>query len=322
MEWFKKQYDVAVLLIVALISTGIAAYGIYQIFSFSELFNERNSPKARDNNLRQAELSSLNQALESLDIKPKWSSYEGLLFVSRIYILKDNQIIDPIEGDTPLHPPVPNDWILKYNLDYSRSDLLETDPDNDGFTVLEEFLAGTNPIDPNSVPPRWTKLRVRDYTVIPFLLKFSGTMDEGNTFSINYIDERTKQPDPKRPTQMVSIGEQIEISGQKYTVIEYHPKKITDNVTGLEKDESELVVQNKLTGDKIVLINGKITDSPTVLVSFVNLIDSQEIKNIKIGQEFSLTADPQTKYRLESANENQAILINKSTGEKIKIPRE
>ncbi|MCX7712523.1 MAG: thrombospondin type 3 repeat-containing protein [Chthoniobacterales bacterium] len=322
MEWVKKHYDGIILLIFALVAIGVSGYGLIQVFTFADLFVDRNSPKPRDNNIRQAELASLERAAENLDKKPKWNTYEGSLFVSRIYILKDNQLIDPMEGDTPLHPPVPNDWILKYNLDYSRSDVLEIDPDNDGFTVLEEYRAGTNPNDVNSVPPRWTKLRMKEYTVIPFLLKFSGTMDEGNTFSINYIDEKTKQPDPKRPTQMVSKGEQIEISGQKYTVVEYNPKKEVDPNSGLERDVSELVVQNKLTGDKIILVNGKITDSPTVYVSLVNLIDGQEVKNLKIGQEFSLTADPETKYRLESATENQAILINKKTGERLEIPRE
>ena len=45
---------------------------------------------------------------------------------------------------------LPDVWELAYSMDPSRPGDQNNDPDNDGRTNLEEFLSGTNPLDPNS----------------------------------------------------------------------------------------------------------------------------------------------------------------------------
>ncbi len=46
----------------------------------------------------------------------------------------------------------------------------ELDPDGDHFTNLEEFLAGTDPTDPKSIPAYFTKLRLVKFDPVPFCL--------------------------------------------------------------------------------------------------------------------------------------------------------
>ena len=43
-------------------------------------------------------------------------------------------------------------WWKKYNLDPNDAAQLVADPDGDGYSNREEFLADTNPRDPNSLP--------------------------------------------------------------------------------------------------------------------------------------------------------------------------
>ena len=57
---------------------------------------------------------------------------------------------------TPDPPPVTIAAWRRANFGFSATDLTiagdDADPDGDGFTNLQEFLAGTNPLDPSSIP--------------------------------------------------------------------------------------------------------------------------------------------------------------------------
>ena len=43
-------------------------------------------------------------------------------------------------------------WCRRYGLDPKDPAMLDADPDGDGFTNREEYIAGTNPLDPHSMP--------------------------------------------------------------------------------------------------------------------------------------------------------------------------
>ncbi|HLB33200.1 MAG TPA: Amuc_1099 family pilus-like system protein, partial [Chthoniobacterales bacterium] len=78
-------------------------------------------------------------------ISPSNDTFFGVpLFTSRHYFLHQGKLIDPIEAKIQLHPPVPNEWLLKNHLDITDPNILSRDNDHDGFTNLEEWL-GSNP---------------------------------------------------------------------------------------------------------------------------------------------------------------------------------
>ncbi len=69
---------------------------------------------------------------------------------------------DPVDlGDKsypPVHPPIPNSWWLKHDVDPDWSDSPDRDADGDGFTNLDEFTGETDPNDPKSFPALIAKL--------------------------------------------------------------------------------------------------------------------------------------------------------------------
>lgn len=309
MDWLKKHYDSALLVLFAIVVIAVAAGIFLSSQSFGEAFAERNSPKPADHTVPAPPVEPLERALKSLSSAASWAAHEGSLFVSRIYILKEGALFDPIDGDEPLHPPVDNAWLLKHDLDYSRTDILETDPDEDGFTVLEEWVAKTDPSDPKSTPPLVSKLRLQSTNRIPFKVKFSGSPDGGETFTINFIDNT------REPTRFMTRGETIKIAEQTYTLTQYEEK--SEMVNDISRDVSELLLENKSTGDKIILVNDKIMDSPTSYATFRNLV-SGSTTEVKKGDSFKLDGTEDT-FELLEVGENQATIRNTKTGETFSI---
>lgn len=311
MDWFKKNYDRTLLILAGLLLLAVGVLLYLNSASFSEQFADRNSSKPPNHTVAAAALEPIQLGSEALEKPRNWGGHDGSLFVSRPYVLKDGRLYDPLESEEPLHPPVENKWLIKYDLDYTIMDVLSTDPDKDGFTVLEEWNAKTDPTNPTSIPPYWTKLRLKQLIRIPFRVKFSGTPDGGETFTINSID------DPRQRTQFLKLGDTISIAGIPYTLSKYEAK--TQMVNDISRDISELSLENKTTGEVIVLVYDKVIDSPTSFALFVNEMDGVETK-IKKGAEFALPQEPDLKYKLIDITEENALIEDRKSGEKHTVP--
>jgi len=76
---------------------------------------------------------------------------------------------------------LPDSWEMQYfgNLDYGPND----DPDHDGLSNIQEFIAGTNPNDPNSV------LRVTDINTASGQVNLTWNSVAGKTYTIYSADQ-------------------------------------------------------------------------------------------------------------------------------------
>lgn len=72
---------------------------------------------------------------------------------------------------------IPDEWFIQFGLDPFDAELANRDLDGDGFTVREEFEAGTNPVDPADHPSYGYKLRVIRTASRPFGLRFQGIQE-------------------------------------------------------------------------------------------------------------------------------------------------
>ncbi|MFZ4598774.1 MAG: Amuc_1099 family pilus-like system protein [Terrimicrobiaceae bacterium] len=309
MDWIKQNYERALLGLLAVVAVASAGLAGWEAVSFPEKFAERNSPKKPDNKTVPPNLQAVDSAVTAASAPQSFSAHEGSLFVSRPYVLKGDVLMDPLEEGQELHPPIKNAWLIKYNLDYADPGIREQDPDKDRFSNLEEFVAGTDPTNDQSVPPYFTKLKLVKFDPKPFRLRFSGTPDEGQTFSINTKDLGGR-------TQFLQIGEMVQ--GAPYKILSFEAKKTTRNE--MDIDVSELTIQNTETGQKIVLVFDKEADDPTSFGEFLYLYDNSKIR-VKKDDEFSLKPEDGKKYKLVDISAQEAVIQDLATREKHPIGR-
>lgn len=314
MDWFKKHFDRVILAALGLLVLVFAGIIIMQATSFGEIFESRNSAKRPNNTVPPPATDLLKERAALIEKPTEWGPHKGSLFVSEPYLVKvdgnlDNKPVNPLEpGQPPLHPPIPNDWLIKYNLDYADANLLNADPDGDKFSNLEEYNGKTDPTAAASKPGYITKLRLAEFIKVPFRLKFSGTPDDGQTFSINTLDLR-------QPTSFLPMG--AAIPKTPYKIVNYEKK--TEMKNDIEIDVSELTVENQETGQKIVLVFDKPVNDPTVFARFKYLWDGSEFK-VKKNESFSVKPDANVKYKLIDISDTEAV-IESPQGDKIQVPK-
>ena len=307
MNWLKKHYERAFLGGFALALLACSGWLSWQAHSFPDNFADRNSSKKPDNSITPPDTKSVADAAALASTPRSWSPHEGSLFVSRPYVIKDDKIYDPLEGGEPLHPPITNAWLVKYNLDYGDPDVASQDPDKDGFTNMEEFLAGVDPTNEKSTPPYSTKLRLTKFDPVPFRLKFGGDSGDGETFIINTKDAKSR-------TQFLKRGDTIE--GAPYKLLAYEKKDTTKN--DMEVNVSELTIQNTDSGQKIVLVYDKETDDPTSYGEFLYLWNNSKFR-IKKEDEFTLPPETDRKYKLIDISAQEAQIEDLKSGQKFRI---
>src|SRR2546430_11324346 len=128
----------------------------------------------------------LDRAAEQLQQPAQWrASTRSGLFVPEKHFIGANGLPATLQN-TQVHPPVPNDWFERFGLPIVDADILDQDPDGDGFTNLDEWQGGTNPTDKDSHPDYLPKLHLVSATEEPFRFMFSSWV--AGTFAINTID--------------------------------------------------------------------------------------------------------------------------------------
>ena len=163
----KQNYDKILLASGIVLGLGVAAYGTLTFLGLNDKykFTTQVSEKAIEPPPGIKKAAEVGQELSaSHELKPiaqETQKYVG--FVAPNLWIKEGGMepFDIISGP-PIHGNIPNKWFLDNGLEneFVYSDVLTRDPDNDGFTVQEEYAAKTHPNDPNSHPPLVSKLFV------------------------------------------------------------------------------------------------------------------------------------------------------------------
>lgn len=74
---------------------------------------------------------------------------------------KPKKVIDLVKSE-PVHPPIENAWWLEHDIDPMPADAQDGDPDEDGYSNLEEYTAKTDPRDAQSHPSLLDKLKIHE----------------------------------------------------------------------------------------------------------------------------------------------------------------
>ena len=172
MSWFSSNYDKALLGGGALVALGTLYFGYTQLQSADEDFSNKLMGAGKVNAAVDG-AEKIAQASQSMALDHGWKpgDFEGRevdLFTGIPLFLKRDGGGQPIDllKDSPVHPPITNDFWLKYRLDPGFADSPQRDPDGDGFSNLEEFRDETDPTDRDDHPLLFKKLRyVKDQSV-------------------------------------------------------------------------------------------------------------------------------------------------------------
>ncbi len=213
MSWFSSNYDKALLAGGGLISLGLLYFGWSQSQLSGKEFSDRlmGGGKIKTGVEGAEEIAFTSQSM-TLDHGIKRPVAEDGRLVDMmtgvpLFIKRDTngQAIDLFK-DQPVHPPIPNDWWLKYGVDPGFADSPLQDPDGDGFTNLEEFRGGTDPTDPSSHPALIGKLRFIEDETVSWLLR-PGFLGQNGAMPMKFEDikglkNNAGAADPLKPNQL------------------------------------------------------------------------------------------------------------------------
>jgi hypothetical protein len=331
MDWIKKHYDQFLLALAALALLAVSGLLILKARSFGENFTAAQTNIVPRDKVPEVDLSALESARKLADSPVRWQPAAGTneyLFVVEPYILDKGFPKKPKEGyihhdtltGTQAAPNIPNSFFLKNKLPLLDAGVATQDPDKDGFFNEDEWRGNrdpkdpakwsgmatppvsTDPNDPKSHPEYVSKLFLKQWIRIPFVLLFQATDGDPkkpDAFQINGADARGKK------TEFLKLGD-TESTG-RYRLEKYEHKMRINEKIGGEEDVSELTVVNVETKDAVVLVLGKPTNSPDSYAEFDYQWNGKPIK-VKKLQEFVLLPETDKRYKLIDITEAGAVI--------------
>jgi hypothetical protein len=297
LDWIKAHYD-RVALIAAGIFLFVCAVSIWwNAIQFGNRLVAQPGPTLK-NASPPPVATELDRAAQRLQNPLQWkSSTRSGLFVPEKHFIGANGLPATLQN-TQVHPPVPNDWFEKFGLPIQDADVLEQDPDGDGFANLDEWQGATDPTNKDSHPDYLTKLHLVSATEEPFRFIFASSV--GGTFALNAIDQ-------SEPTQFLKIGDVIR--GTDFKIVKFTPK-YERNQYGTNVDVSELLLQHPETKAQVTLVKEKVATSPQSVATFVYAWGGRREFEVRKDQEFSLKPVEEINYKLVDVQPTKAVIVN------------
>lgn len=337
MSWFSKNYEKAALGGAVAIALGLAYMGWSKFGSVESDFGA-DLKGAGNNNAAVRDADLIPKALASLKLDRSWvralagdrpvDLFVGIpLFVPSS---APDTTIDLQGKDSPLvHPPIPNIWWLDNRIDPGFGDSPARDPDQDGFTNLEEYNSKTDPNNAKSFPPLIAKLMyVRDES-LGWVLRPS--FGDNGKFPFKYQDT-------KGGSNQTGAADMIEPNGlffpkapmaNRFKLLGSEVRKEVNKATKVERDVTIVRIEDQRPNKKGTIyefpsplsedrMNEYLKYDRTAILTLEAL--GQQGKEFKVEENmtFALPADGAKKdYLLKSVTPESIIVeYTDATGEK------
>jgi hypothetical protein len=304
MKWLAKYYDRLLLLAASSAALVFAVLMITGSLSFADRFTQERPGKRSEIGETQADEASTvalalkQESIWGVNLMPPRKPIH--LNVSVPLVESNGEVFDMTIDDGPLlRDPVPNTWLLANEIRFLRSDCLMLDPDDDGFSNLEEWQGSTDPQDQASHPPFTDKLFLADRFEVPYRLVFRGAIEP--QFQIQRVE-----PPPKRSWFVQREGKFEEEN--RFTLLDFTERMVANERVGGMIDASELLLFDNLWEEEFVLVKGQEKDLPTYYAIFEYRLKGKTQFQVRKRDQFTLPNDPVTTYVLSEVTETEATI--------------
>ncbi len=206
MSWISENYEKVALGAGAALALGLAFIGYSKMTGVEEDF----ASAARGSGENDASISGADAvpvAKSSFNLTRNWEKGDDAgrpvdLFTGVALFVNKNDLqnpVDLIEGEM-VHAPIPNQWWIENRIDPGFGDSPQRDEDEDGFSNLSEFNAGTDPTVSSDYPPLITKLTYVADEALEWVLRPGFPSADGSfTFEYNDTEKRTAKVGAANP---------------------------------------------------------------------------------------------------------------------------
>ena len=197
-------------------------------------------------------------------------------------------------------------WFRKYGLDPKDPAMLDADTDGDGYSNREEFLAGTNPRDPNSMPGMIDGVSMKEMkdVRVPVILREV----KGGTARVQYADE----------LGMEELREGSPVKGLPYRVAKIKHEVKTDK-HGVFTDVSQVMLENPETKESVVLVKdlpARSSETHAVLVG----ADGVEQK-VHVDETITLPGQKGKQFKVLEVRPDQVVVEDLESRRPLTIPK-
>ena len=335
----KSKYDKILLTTGIIIGVGAGIVGALGFLSLEDLYKAPNNvtykKPAQPTGITEAKIVSEAISANHDLVAPKHESQEFVPWSAPYLWLKSNTT-EPIDvraaGSTPIHPPIPNEWFFEHGLEdiFVYSDVLTRDPDNDGFTILEEFEAKTLPNNPDSHPALITKLQMDEIKQSGMTLQFSSDNAPEYTFkafnprgqeiwknTIKVDEDFGKIKGSKTPDRFKLVKVEVKkFHNESMDITEEEPEAVVEDLSPNKKGTTYTIRKGTRYGERII--------DRTVTFTVSAGKNAGTTFDVKEGAQFKIPGDDKTTFTLKQVdNKTQtATITNDQTGQSINLKKQ
>jgi hypothetical protein len=203
-------------------------------------------------------------------------------------------------------------WFKKYHLDLSDPNMLNADPDGDGFTNREEFLANTDPTDPISHPPyppdptRFLRLKEYNEARLPIVIDHI----EGDKAHL-------KRTDVDGKAETVKAGDTLH--GLPLKVVRIEARKDIDK-NGEPVDLSQVTLVDSGTKEQYVL-TGNLPAKTSASFAVLMTHDGKATLKVHRGDVFTWPDEKGANFKVIDMSQDQVVLQQVDNRKMWTVPR-
>lgn len=140
--------------------------------------------KKKGDTIRQARQDLQMKVSKLAGLQGKEGEHRVFVSAQLVYLPENPEPVQPLDRKMKTEDGMEVGWKIKFALDPADPQIKDGDLDGDGFTNLEEFLAGTDPTRKEDSPAKESKLRSRSADPLPMVVSFPEK--SGGIFTVRF----------------------------------------------------------------------------------------------------------------------------------------